>query len=80
MKKSTNKYRRCPNCPHQPSVDIKCCCKKGTISTAKSRALTSRPKKEPSTIDNSSIMINSTIPTIIAEFSALRTENNHLKR
>jgi hypothetical protein len=45
----------------------------------RNRAVTSRPKKEPSTIDNSS-MVNTTIPTIIAEFSALRTENNQLKR
>lgn len=64
MKKSTNKYRRCANCPHS-IAERKCCCQASSASTMRNKAITSRPKKEPSTIDNSSI-VNTTIPTIIA--------------
>lgn len=45
MKKSTNKYRKCANCPHQSIMDKKCCCQKSSASTMRNRALTSRPKK-----------------------------------
>ena len=76
--KSTNKYRRCPNCPHHNQNQQKCCCQRGSTAR-KPRPMTSRNKRQPSTIDHSSI-VNTTMPTIIAQFSALRTENNHLKR
>jgi hypothetical protein len=75
MKKATNRFRKCPNCPHNKQQEPRCCCHRNTTSRRP------RHKREPSTIDQSNLNTTiPTIPTIIAEFSALRTENNQLKR
>ena len=80
MKKTTNRYRRCANCPHSNPSKNRCCCQRHSTSQVRNKALTSRAKREQSTILESCSMVNSTIPTVVAECSALRTENTHLRR